>query len=39
MIRNLFLSLLFNLELGIAATNPGDSPKNRFHVSLVYTYG
>jgi len=30
--------LLFNLEHGIAASNPGYSPDSRFHFSVVYTY-
>ncbi len=30
--------LLFNLEHGIDSSNPGYSPNNRFHLSLVYTY-
>ncbi len=30
--------LLFNFEHGIDTSNPGYSPENRFHLSLVYTY-
>lgn len=30
--------LLFNLEHGIAASDPGYNPENRFHLSLIYTY-
>ena len=30
--------LLLNLEHGIAASDPGHNPENRFHISLVFTY-